>query len=432
MNEELASQEEAQNMELNSLETQRLAQASRKKTVLAARLAYLCLGILLAIWASLVPYAKIRLGVDESIFGILLFFIGLGGFVAMPFAGALTSRFGCRGMLSFALPVMFLVATMLAVVDSVIAMAIALMLFGGLMGFAEVGIKVQCALVERAVGRQMMSSFHAMYSLGGITGAACMAALLGIMDSPYWSTSIMAALAFIVIFTFCYRHFLPFADFVDTEMPAERTAENSDAQETQSIDKKSHKSLKAKKKIFTMPTGIVFAMGCVCFMIYTCEGVILDWAALFLHTERGIAAAQCGFAYAAFASTMTLGRLCGDRLALRFGSERLMFTSALVAVAGLLLAVFCTQIWQIFMGIALIGAGYANLSPLLFSLAARKTTICISETVAGIATLGYLGLLVGPAVMGIVAHVFNLSAVFMLESVVMVVVAVCAVRLHRM
>lgn len=407
-------------MENNNLEVQRLSQASHTKTILAARLAYLCLGVLLAMWASLVPYAKERLGVDEGVFGILLFFIGLGGFMVMPFAGALTSRFGCRGMLRFALPMMFSVAIILAVVDSVILMAMALMLYGALMGLAEVGIKVQCALVERAVGRQMMSSFHAMYSLGGITGAASMAGLLSMMDSPFWSTSIMAIMACTLIFGFCCRHFLPFADFVESEISSEEDNKVLDSGYT-----------KQRKKIITFPKGIVLAMGCVCFMIYTCEGVILDWAALFLHTERGIAAAQCGFAYAAFASTMTLGRLCGDRLALRFGSEHLMFTSALVATVGLLVAVLCTEVWQIFAGIALIGAGYANLSPLLFSLAARKTTICMSETVAGIATLGYLGLLVGPAVMGIVANVFNLGAVFVLESVVMIVVAVCAVRLHR-
>ncbi|MFI3271555.1 MAG: MFS transporter [Pseudomonadota bacterium] len=393
-----------------------MAQATRKQTILAARIAYLSLGILLAMWAALVPYAKHRLGVDESIFGILLFFIGLGGFSVMPFAGALTNRTGCRAMLCFALPAMFLIAISLAILNSLPLMAVALVFFGGLMGLAEVAIKVQCALIERAVGRQMMSSFHAMYSLGGITGAAAMAALLGMLELPFWPTVIISALAIVVIFSFCYRNFLTFADFDEPE----KNAHNNTLSTQQT-----------KKKLISIPKGIVLAMGCVCFMIYTCEGVILDWAALFLNTERGIPTAQCGFAYASFAATMTLARLCGDRLALRFGSERLMVTSALIAMVGLMVTILGMQIWQVFLGIALVGAGYANLSPMLFSLAARKTSICLSETVAGIATIGYLGLLVGPAVMGIVANIFDLSVIFMVEAVIMLAVAVCAVRLHR-
>ncbi len=401
---------------LSPLESQRMAQATRKKTILAARIAYVSLGILLAMWAALVPYAKHRLGVDEGIFGVLLFFIGLGGFSVMPFAGALTSRMGCRAMLCFALPAMFLITISLAILNSLPLMAVALVIFGGLMGLAEVAIKVQCALVERAVGRQIMSSFHAMYSLGGITGAAAMAALLGMMELPLWPTVIMSVVVIVVILSFCYRNFLPFADF---DEPEKRSSDNAPT------------TPQAKKKLISIPKGIVLAMGCVCFMIYTCEGVILDWAALFLNTERGIPTAQCGFAYASFATAMTLGRLCGDRLALRFGSERLMVTSALIAMVGLIVTILGMQTWQIFAGIALVGAGYANLSPMLFSLAARKTSICLSETVAGIATIGYLGLLIGPAVMGIVANIFDLSVIFMVEAVIMLAVAVCAARLHR-
>lgn len=403
-------------VDMASLEAQRMSRAASKKSILAARIAYLSLGVLLAMWAALVPYAKHRLGVDEGIFGMLLFCIGLGGFSAMPFAGALTSRVGCRAMLCFALPSMYLVTMSLAVLNSLALMAIALIVFGALMGFAEVGIKVQCALVERAVGKQMMSSFHAMYSLGGISGAASMAALLGFLDLPLWPTVILTVLAFVAIFAFCYRHFLPFADFDEPE---------------KSSNQSNLATPRPKKKLISIPKGIVLAMGCVCFMIYTCEGVILDWAALFLNTERGVPAAQCGFAYASFAAMMTLGRLCGDRLALRFGSERLMATSGIIAMIGLIVTILAVDIWQVFAGIALVGAGYANLSPMLFSLAARKTTICLSETVAGIATIGYLGLLVGPAVMGLVANIFNLSAIFMLEAVIMLAVTICAVRLHR-
>lgn len=386
-------------------------QGPSKGTVLSARIAYLLLGVLLAVWAALVPYAKHRLGVDEGAFGILLFFVGLGGFLAIPIAGTMTARFGCRAVLCFALPTMFMTTIALATVSNTILMTISLMAYGALMGVTEVGVKVQCALVERAIGRQMMSSFHAMYSLGGIVGAILMAALLSLGASPFWSSTMMTIAAICLVFGYCRPYFLPYADVEE-----KNTGNAHD---------------KHKRKLFTLPKGIVFALGIVCFLLYTCEGVMLDWAALFLNTERGVPTSQSGIAYAIFASTMTLGRLLGDRITLRFGSERVMAVSACIAASGLLIMVFAGTNWLAFLGITLIGGGYANLTPLLFSLASRKTTIGMSETVAGVATLGYLGLLIGPAMMGFVGNYLGLGAIFVLESVLMLTVAVSIVRLHR-
>ncbi|MEJ0066909.1 MAG: MFS transporter [Caulobacteraceae bacterium] len=141
---------------------------------------FFVIGFAAGAWAPLVPFAEQRLALDDGALGLLLVCLGVGSIVAMPLAGALAARVGCRRVLIVAAAIACLAFPVLATTSSVPLLAVALFLFGGGIGSLDCVINVQAIAVERDGGRAMMSGFHALYSLGGFAGAGAVSGLIGL------------------------------------------------------------------------------------------------------------------------------------------------------------------------------------------------------------------------------------------------------------
>ena len=260
------------------------------------RAAFFVLGVGVSAWATLVPYAKARLVLDEADLGLLLLCVGVGSLVAMPFAGTLTGRFGCRKVLLASLPVFLGVLPLLASVESTAIMALCLLVFGASMGLMDVALNIQSVFVEQAAGKPLMSGFHGLYSVGGAVGAGGMVVLLGLMP-PLYAVGVACA-ALVALLAAYGRHFIPYGSG-------------------------------GGGPLFVVPRGIVLLIGVLCFIMYLGEGTILDWSALFMTVERGVEPSRAGLAYGCFSVTMVLGRLFGDRIVQRFGDARILFWGSL-------------------------------------------------------------------------------------------------------
>ncbi len=160
---------------------------------------------------------------------------------------------------------------------------------------------------------------------------------------------------------------------------------------------------------FAVPHGIVLFIGGMCFIVFLAEGAALDWSAVFLAQERGIDTAYAGLGYAAFALTMTVGRLTGDAIVRRLGATRVIVFGGSTAAAGLALATFAPSWEAALVGYALLGAGCSNIVPVLYTAVGKQTVMPESIAVPAITTLGYAGILAGPAVIGFIAHGSSLS-----------------------
>jgi hypothetical protein len=160
---------------------------------------------------------------------------------------------------------------------------------------------------------------------------------------------------------------------------------------------------------FAIPHGIVLFIGGMCFIVFLTEGAALDWSAVFLAQERGIDTAYAGLGYAAFALTMTAGRLMGDRIVRTVGATRIILFGGLLAAAGLFLATFAPSWEAALVGYALVGAGCSNIVPVLYTAVGKQTVMPESIAVPAISTPGgCAGILAGPAVIGFVAHASSL------------------------
>ena len=359
---------------------------------MSTRVAFFIAGVGIAAWAPLVPYAKARAGLDEGTLGLLLLCLGVGSILAMPMAGILATRFGCRRVAVGGTLLICAALPLLATVTSMPALILALFMFGAGLGTVDSTVNLQAVIVERASGKTMMSGFHGLFSLGGIVGAAGVSALLGLGISPLGATLVVIVLLLAALAK-AAPHLLPYGS--ESSGPA-----------------------------FAVPHGIVLFIGGMCFIVFLAEGAALDWSAVFLAQERGIDTAYAGLGYAAFALTMTVGRLTGDRIVRRLGATRVIVFGGTTAAAGLCLATFAPG-WELaLVGYALLGAGCSNIVPVLYTAVGKQTVMPESIAVPAITTLGYAGILAGPALIGFIAHASSLSFAFGLMALLLVAVAI--------
>ncbi|MCX5497184.1 MFS transporter [Kaistia dalseonensis] len=358
---------------------------------LSTRVAFFISGFGTASWAPLVPFAKARAGLDDGSLGLLLLCLGLGSIVAMPIAGALASRFGCRAVIIVSALLLVLPLPLLATLSSFALLIPTLLIFGAGVGSIDCVMNIQAVIVERASGRTMMSGFHGLFSVGGIVGAGGVSALLGFGASPLVATLCVAAIVALAL-AYAAPNLLPYGS--ESNGPA-----------------------------FAIPRGVVLFIGILCFIVFLTEGAVLDWSAVFLSTVSGLDPAYAGLGYTAFATTMTIGRLTGDAIVRRVGRTNIILFGGLCAAAGLLLAT-TVQLWFAgLMGYALVGAGCSNIVPVLYSAVGQQKTMPEHIAVPAITTLGYSGILAGPAAIGFVAHLTSLPTAFVLVAIALVGVA---------
>ena len=365
----------------------------------STRMLFFIGGIGAAVWASLVPFAKSRASLDEGTLGLLLLCLGVGSILAMPTAGALVARYGCRKVLTAATVIICAALPMLAVLSTFPLLAATLFVFGAGLGSADCAFNMQAVMVEGAAKQPLMSGFHGFYSVGGIVGAAMVSGLLTLGASPLTSAFAGVALMLAVLFA-AFRGLLPYGSV-------------------------------SKGPPLAIPRGIVLFLGVICFVVFLVEGAMLDWSAVFLKEQRGMQSAQAGLGFACFSLTMTIGRLMGDAIVKKLGPRMIVAAGGSIAALGIALAALVPY-WQIsLLGYALVGMGCSNIVPVLFSAVGRQRRMPQSVAVPALTTLGYAGVLAGPAGIGFIARHSSLVAAFLLVAALMAGVAVSSCAFER-
>ncbi|ROP62006.1 fucose permease [Enterobacter sp. BIGb0383] len=365
----------------------------------ATRIIFFIAGMVTAIWAVIVPFAKVNTGVDEAVLGSLLLCLGAGAIVAMPLTGSLTSRFGCRKVIGCAVMIVILATPFLSVIRDPLALGLTLLIFGIGIGITDCAMNIQAIIVEKTSGKPLMSGFHGMYSVGGIAGAGLMTALLTLGLTVMLS---VAALSILVLglLVISYRTLLPYAN------PPEGPA-------------------------FAIPRGTVLILGVICFVVFLAEGTVLDWSALYLVENRGVAESSGGLGFAVFAAAMTLGRLSGDYIISRLGSLTVVLVGALVAIAGFMVVIISSGLPALLAGYLLVGIGCANIVPVMFSQTGKQNSMPQMVAVPAVTTLGYIGVLAGPAMIGYIAHHSSLPHAFIFVMLLMLLAALLSLSLRK-
>ena len=242
-----------------------------------------------------------------------------------------------------------------------------------------------------------MSSFHALFSVGGIAGAALVSVFLRSgVGLAACATIIAIALAALAILE--QRHLLK-----DMGSPEGTT--------------------------FTIvPRAAVLLLGALCFMSFLGEGAVLDWSAVFLREQRQVDVSLAGMGYAAFSVAMTICRFAGDGLTHRFGPRQVLRIGGALACAGFLAVALLPWTVAALAGFVVVGIGASNIVPVLFSGAGRVPGVPPGIALATVTTIAYTGLLLGPALIGFVADATSLPVAFVLVAGMFAAVAAAAGR----
>lgn len=346
----------------------------------ATRVGFFMAGFGLSIWAPLVPYVRERIEMSDALFGALLLCIGVGSLTWMPLSGLLVTRRGIRPVVLFSVVLLLLALTGMAFTDSIWLLGLALFCFGGSLGVIDVVLNIQGVLIERDTGKRHMSNFHGMFSLGSICGALALTGALTLGLAPATGTLLMISVIATAILAVA-------SGFLRDKAPAGGVA-------------------------FVRPSGMVLLVGGLCFVVYLAEGAVLDWSALYLTEYKALDTAKGGLGYASFALMVTIGRFAGTPVVNSLGTARVIGFGGLLAAFGIGLSIL-TEHWVFaLLGYGLCGLGCANVSPVLISSLSRQQAMPVNQAITAATTIGFAGVLAGPALIGVIAHYGSLTFAF--------------------
>ncbi|WP_437581479.1 MFS transporter [Sorangium sp. So ce887] len=362
-------------------------------------------GIAFASWAARVPAVRERLGLSDGALGLALLGIACGAILAFRAAGPLIARFGSRRVTRVSVVLLCAALPLPGLAPSFAALVAALLLLGASNGLMDVAMNAQAVEVERRHGRPILASFHGMFSLGGLIGAALGALAADRALSPA-------------------AHLLAVAAVLAAAVTAAGGALSADARpELQA-------TAAARVPAEGRSTRLVL-LGVIAFCSSIGEGAMANWSAVYLRDELHTSAAVAATGYAVFSLAMLLGRFSGDGLTQRFGAERLVRAAGLLVAGGLGAALIANVPTAMLLGFACVGAGLSIVVPLVFRAGASAPGVAPGRALATLATMSYGGFLVGPPVIGLVADHLTLRGGLALVVALVLVIVVLAPAVAR-
>ncbi len=369
----------------------------------ATSLAFLLFGAALGAWTSRVPAVKERLGLSDGRLSIALLSFAAGCIVGMAVLGRLADRFGSdRVMVPTALAEGVLLVPV-AYAPGLVTLCVALFAFGLGHGTLNIAMNANATEVQRAWGKSIMSSFHAVYSIGGFLGAIVggIFARAGLGAGPTF-LSVGAAVVVLALCVAWWR--LPARAVPPGEPVVPRTRD-----ETWSV----------------RSFALVF-LGILALFALVGEGAAADWSAVYLRDNLHSSAGFATYAYAAFSIAMFAGRLCGDWLTRVLGPVVLMRISGVLAAVGLGAALLIADPVAGVIGFGCLGAGMSCAAPQIYSAAGNRDPARAGRSLSLVVTIGYLGFLLGPILIGSASTVVGLPAALGIPVVLALVMSASA------
>lgn len=358
-------------------------------------------GVAFSSWVARIPDIKEKLDLADGPLGAALLVAAAGTVAGLAAVGPLVDRLGADSISRWASIAVASGLVGLGLAPDLPALMLALLLFGLAGGAYNVSMNAQAVAVDRAYGRQIITSFHALYSLGGILGSALGSIAVRFAATPAVSLPLLAGILAIAAW-FCGR-----------------------GGELTTAPRPTRAPVKRGRRARTLD-GRVLLLGACCFACLLAEGAIADWSGVYLREDVDMPAAFAPAGYMLFSITMASGRLVADSLVAAVGAMRLVTVSTLIAGTGLSLGLASGHGVVALVSFGVFGAGLSCVMPQMFKVTGDLYPQGTGKAVAAVATLGYAGLLCGPPLIGLVAHAWELPLALALLVVLMLAVAVAS------
>jgi MFS family permease len=357
----------------------------KKRIRIAVALLYFSLGLMFSSWASRIPDIKTKLHLNDALFGTILFALPAAQFLMMTFSGKLVTRFGSRKIVLFALPLYSICLSNIGLVREGWQLAIALFLFGLAGNLCNISINTQGVGAERLYQRPIMASFHGGWSLAGFTGALIGLIMINLKIVPYWHFITVIVFVWIIIW-FNHEYLVKGKPASDPDMP--------------------------KRKFFNRPDKALVQLGVIGFCSMASEGAMFDWSGIYFKDVVRAPSSLVILGYTSFMIMMASGRFLADYVTSKIGRKRLLQICGTMISTGLYLAVFFPYLITSTFAFMLVGLGVSSIVPSVYSAAGRHTKVPPGIALATVASVSFLGFLMGPPMIGYISQAAGLRYSF--------------------
>jgi MFS family permease len=354
-------------------------------------------GIVSGTWAARLPAVQHRLRLDSGGLGLAIFSVSAAAVAVLPAAGWLVARLGGRTVTVAGVAVAAGGLALAGLAPSLAVLALTVALMGAGLGAADVGGNAYGVALERRCGRPILTGFHAAWSFGLLagSGAAGAAAALGVGVRTHFAVAAVA----VAVASLASRPFM----------------------------RREHEEAPGMRR-FTWPRGPLAALALICFCGMFAESGAANWCAVFLTGPAGASASVGAAGVVGISLAMAFARVFGDRLTERWGATTVTRRGALLALAGVVLALASRSSVPAIVGFACVGAGVAMVVPVVFRAAGSVTGIAAGAGIASVAVAGYSGSVVNGPAIGFVARGIGLTGALALVGVACALVALFASR----
>ncbi len=343
-------------------------------------------GFIYASWASRIPNIQQKLDLSETVLGAILLAMPVGSFLTLPISGYLTSKLGSRKVVIGSSLVYSCLLAGIGFSQSVWQLTVCLFLFGSAGNMLNISINTQAIALEALYKKIIISSFHGMWSVAGFFAASLGTYLIGKAVPVDFHFLLIGAITFSSSLI-CLQYLLR-----DSSRPQQ------------------------KHSFFPKPDKAFLGLGIIAFCSMMCSGAMFDWSGVYFKKVVTNNPAFIGVGYTAFMVSMTAIRFVTDWLTQHVGFKKIIAWCGIFTTVGLLITVFFPYLWPATIGLLFVGAGVLPVVPLVFSAAGKSKVLSPPVAIAAVSSIGFIGLLIGPPVIGFIAGVTSLKISFLILS----------------
>jgi len=337
-------------------------------------------------WASRIPNIQQHLKLNEAELGWVLFAMPAGLMLTLPFTGMLLSRYNGRYIMLVGAVLFNLMLIMIGLVTATWQLMLILFFFGCSRNLFNISLNAQTIAVQRMYSKSIITTFHGIWSMAGFGGAALGALMVAMNRQPFTHFLFVSTILTGVLFYFF--------KYTPDQQPA------------------AHE----RQPLFVVPNKSLVKYGVISFASMACEGTMFDWSGVYFKKVVEAPKELVTVGFAIYMVAVTLGRLTGDRIVGFVGIQQVLKYSGLLIFTGLLTAVIFPFYILASIGFIMVGFGVSCVIPLIFSLAGKSKIMGSGPAIAAVSSIGYLGFLLMPPIVGFIAETFNLRWSFLVIS----------------
>ena len=353
-------------------------------------------------WTSRIPTIAAALHLNEAELGSILFAMPVASMIGLPFSSWLVTRYETRIPLTVGFLLNSLCLSLIAFADSASFLVVALVLYALCTRVLNISVNTQAINLQNLYGRKINGAFHGLWSTGGIVGVGFTTLLVSLEVSIIPHLLMVTGITTITALV-AYRYLL-----------------------------RNDRATSGNKLAFKKPEPFILYLGLLAFLAMVCEGGMFDWSGIYF--QQVIKEEIFTAGYLTFMIFMATSRFISDRIIDKIGMAKAYIMSALLIFSGVLMAIIFPSFWPAMFGFSLVGFGAASVIPLTYTLAGTSKTYSPGMAVSLIATFGIVGMLLGPPMIGYLAHAFNLKISFIafaLAGIMMIPISQLFFRLEK-